>query len=66
MGSVEIGDLISEQISINEENDKKIINKPELQTDADKEPKNIKSSDPILKAQESQNPEGSNSDENDK
>ena len=66
MGSVEIGDLISEQISINEENDKKIINEAELQADADKEPKNKTSSEPVLRVQESQIPEGSNSDENDK
>ena len=33
---------------------------------ADIEPKKKTSSDPILKVQESQNPEGSNSDENDK
>ena len=66
MGSVEIGDLISEQISISEENDEKTMEGSKIPLDNNKEPDKKMSSDPLIKTKDSKNKNEQNGDENGK
>ena len=66
MGSVEIGDLISEQISISEENDEKTMESTKIPLDNNKEPDKKMSSDPLIKTADSKNNNEQNGDENGK
>ena len=66
MGSVEIGDLISEQISISEENDEKTMESTKIPLDNNKEPDKKISSDPLIKTTDSKNKNEQNGDENGK
>ena len=66
MGSVEIGDLISEQITISEENDHAIIENAQILADTDKEPDKKIDPDPATKIEESKNKNELKSDENGK
>ena len=66
MGSVEIGDLISEQISISEENDEKTMEGSKIPLDNNKEPDKKMSSDPLIKTTDSKNKNEQNGDENGK
>ena len=66
MSSVEIGDLISEQISISEENDKKTMESTKIPLDNNKEPDKKMSSDPSIKTTDSKNKNEQNGDENGK
>ena len=66
MGSVEIGDLISEQISISEENDKKTMESTKIPLDNNKEPDKKMSSDHLIKTTDSKNKNEQNGDENGK
>ena len=66
MGSVEIGDLISEQISISEENDEKTMDSSKIPLDNNKEPDKKMSSDPLIKTTDSKNKNEQNGDENGK
>ena len=66
MGSVEIGDLISEQISISEENDEKTMESTKIPLDNNKEPDKKMSSDPLIKTTDSKNKNEQNGDENGK
>ena len=66
MGSVEIGDLISEQISISEENDHGTIESAQILADTDKEPDKKIDPDPATKIRESKNKNELKSDENGK
>ena len=55
MGSVEIGDLISEQISISEENDEKPMESTKIPLDTNKETDKKIASDPPIKTTDSKN-----------
>ena len=66
MGSVEIGDLISEQISISEENDKKAMESTKIPLDTNKEPDTKIAPDPLIKTTDSKNKNEQNGDENGK
>ena len=66
MGSVEIGDLISEQISISEENDEKTMENTKIPLDTNKEPDKKIASDPVIKTKDSRNKNEQNGDENGK
>ena len=66
MGSVEIGDLISEQISISEENDKKTMESTKIPLDNNKEPDKKMSSDSPIKTTDRKNKNEQSGDENGK
>ena len=66
MGSVEIGDLISEQISISEENDEKTMESTKISLDTKKEPDKKIAPDPLIKTTDSKNKNEQNGDENGK
>ena len=66
MGSVEIGDLISEQISISEENDEKTMESTKIPLDTNKEPDKKIAPDPLIKTTDSKNKNEQNGDENGK
>ena len=66
MGSVEIGDLISEQISINEENDEKMMESTKISLDTNKEPDNKIAPDTAIKTTDSENKNEQNGNENGK
>ena len=66
MGSVEIGDLISEQISISEANDEKTIEITKNPLDTNKEPGKKIAPDPSIKTTDSKNKNEQNGDENGK
>ena len=66
MGSVEIGDLISEQISISEENDEKTMESTKIPLDTNKEPDKKIAPDPAIKTTDSKNKNEQNGDENGK
>ena len=66
MGSVEIGDLISDQISISEENDKKTMESTKISLDNNKEPDKKTSSDPPIKTKDNKNKNEQNGDKNGK
>ena len=65
MGSVEIGDLISEQISISEENDEKTMESTKIPL-GNKEPDKKIAPDPAKKTTDSKNKSEQNGDENGK
>jgi len=62
MGSVEIGDLISEQISISEENDEKTIESTKIPLDTNKETDKKIAPDPPIKTADSKNKNEQNGD----
>ena len=66
MGSVEIGDLISEQISISEENNEKTMESAKIPLDTNKEPDKKIAPDPLIKTTDSKNKKEKNGDENGK
>ena len=66
MGSVEIGDLISEQISISEENNEKTMESAKIPLDTNKEPDKKIAPDPLIKTTDSKNKNEQNGDENGK
>lgn len=66
MGSVEIGDLISEQISISEENNEKTMESTKISLDTKKEPDKKIAPDPLIKTTDSKNKNEQNGDENGK
>ena len=66
MGSVEIGDLISEQISISEEDDEKTMESTKIPLDTNKEPDKKIVPDPLIKTTDSKNKNEQNGDENGK
>ena len=66
MGSVEIGDLISDQISISEENDKKTVESNKIPLDNKKEPDKKIVQDPLIDRTDSKNNNEQSGDENDK
>ena len=66
MGSVEIGDLISEQISINEESDEKAMGNTKIPLDADKAPDKKTAPDTAIKTTDSKDNNEQNGDENGK
>ena len=66
MGSVEIGDLISEQISISEENNEKTMESTKIPLDTNKEPDKKIAPDPLIKTTDSKNKNDQNGDENGK
>ena len=66
MGSVEIGDLISEQISINEEIDEKAMGNTKIPLDADKAPDKKTAPDTAIKTTDSKDNNEQNGDENGK
>ena len=66
MGSVEIGDLISEQISISEENNEKTMESTKIPLDTNKEPDKKIAPDPLIKTTDSKNKNEQNGDENGK
>ena len=66
MGSVEIGDLISEQISISEENNEKTMENAKIPLDTNKEPDKKIAPDPLIKTTDSKNKNEQNGDENGK
>ena len=66
MGSVEIGDLISEQISISEENDEKTMESTKIPLDTKKETDKKIAPDPPLKTTDSKNKNEQNGDRNGK
>ena len=66
MGSVEIGDLISEQISISEENDEKTMESTKIPLDTNKETDKKIAPDPPIKTADSKNKNEQNGDGNGK
>ena len=66
MGSVEIGDLISEQISISEENDEKTMESTKIPLDTNTETDKKIAPDPPIKTAESKNKNEQNGDGNGK
>ena len=66
MGSVEIGDLISEQISISEDNNEKTIKSTKIPLDTKKESDKKIAPDPLIKTTDSKNKNEQKSDENGK
>ena len=64
MGSIEIGDLISEQISISEENHEAIMESTTIMTDADKQPDKKIDPNPAKKPTENKNKNEPKGDEN--
>ena len=66
MGSVEIGDLISEQISISEENNDPTMESTKISADAIKEPDKKIDTGPTAKTLESKNNNELKGDENGK
>ena len=66
MGSVEIGDLISEQISISEEDNEKTMESTKIPLDTNKEPDKKIAPDPLIKTTDSKNKNEQNGDENGK